>query len=135
MAAVTGDNYHLCIGNPDLVHLSATVVHPLIIKTGGHCAAATAAANLMHPVGIQVDPSFQAAIENPARFLKKTMSEFHLGFAPIITGIVIGDLSGKAGAIDPDSLLFNIANQQIEYRHEFELVKSLRVMFFKPGPG
>jgi hypothetical protein len=48
---------------------------------------------------------------------------------------VIGGLFCKPGAIDLYFPLFNISNQQIKYRHKFEFVKGLRVVFFKPGPG
>ena len=132
---MTGDNHHVRTCRPNLVHLSATVVHPLIIITGRHGTAAAAATDLMHPVGIQVNPIFQAVIENPTWFLKKAMSELHLGLAPVVTRIVIGGQAGKAVSIDFNSLLLNVANQQVEYRHEFKLVKGLRVVFFKPRPG
>jgi hypothetical protein len=135
MAAVTRHYDHLRAGCLDLLHLAAAIKNPFIIVTGHQRATATAAAELIHPARIQVNPCFEALIQNPTRFVKKSVAKTFLGPAPVITGIMIGGPIFETGVIDFDAAILDVLDQQIEHRNKVEFGQNLRKVGFQPGPG
>lgn len=88
---------------------------------GGQGTAAPAAADLIHFVGIKIDPVLDAVIQNPSGFFKIAVAESFLSPSSIIAWIMIGGALGKFRFIQSNTTVFDICYQQIENRHELKL--------------
>ena len=90
MTTVAGYHNHLGTYGFYLLNLAATVVNAFVTVTGNQCATTATATNLIHLGGIEINPVFEALIEDPAGFFKVTIAEHFLGPASVVAGIVIG---------------------------------------------
>ena len=132
---MTGNNKHFGTAGPDLIHFSSGIINTLFIVAGYQGPAAAATADLIHASGIQIQPVFHTLIQNPARFLKKTISEAPLGFTTVIAGIMIGGRPIESGSIQFNAARFNVLDEQIKNRYKSEFLKNLRIMIFETRPG
>lgn len=130
VAAVAGDNNHLRTRRLDLIHLFLTIENSFFPISSGHGSTAAAAADLMQPVRIQIEPVFDALIENPAGFVKESVAEPHKCLAPVVAGIVIGCRLGEASMVNFDPAVFDILYQQIKHCHKVEFFYRLGIIFF-----
>ena len=130
VTAVTGHHDHGGARGLDLLHFSAAVIHPFFVIAGGQGPAAAAAADLILPGRIEVDPVFEALRHDPARFLVIPVSEQLFRFTAVIAGIMVGCRSFEAGFIQFDSSLFYIPYKKIEYRDKFKFFKKILVSEF-----
>ena len=135
VAAVAWHHHDGGTGGLDLLHFPAAVMDPFFVVSVDQCTAATAAANLMLPVGIKFDPLFDALIQNPARLLVIAVSEQFLRFATVIAGIVVCDQQIVSVFVQPDALFGDVMDQQIEYGGCPDLLQQAGVVFFQTKPG
>jgi len=135
VATVAGNHQHFCACGPDLVDFFSGIKNALIVIPGGHGSTAPAAADLIHSVGIKIDPVLQALVQNPARFIKKAVAETLLCPSPIIAWIMIGGELCEPGSVQTDTFFFNIRYEQIENGDASEFGQCFRIMFFKTRPG
>ena len=109
MAAVAGHPDHFRAGGPDLFHFASAMKNTFIVVAGRKSAAASAAAGLVHAVGEQVHPVFDALAQDPARLLKESVADSH-------------------------PALVNVVDQQVEDGDETVLLQRPRKVSFEPGP-
>jgi hypothetical protein len=91
---MAGHNKKFCAHILYLLHFLSAVVNPLLVIACNQCAASASAAELYLPAGKEVNPVFKALIQYPSWLVKIAVAEKILGFAPVVTGVVIG---GKLG--------------------------------------
>jgi hypothetical protein len=120
VAAVAGQDQHAGPGCPDLVHLAAAVKNPFVIVPRGQRPAAPAAARLVQPVGMQIDPVFQALVHDPAGFFEIAVAEPFPGPPAVVAGVVVGGADIEAPAIQADTPAFDVFDQQVKHRHGFK---------------
>jgi hypothetical protein len=96
VATVARYHKHFRAGSLDLIHFFSAVKNALGVISGGQGTAAAAAAELIFPAGIQINPCVHALIQYPSGFVKKAVSEQLLSFAPVIAGIVINRSLGES---------------------------------------
>jgi len=135
VATVAGNHNHFCPCGPYLVDFFSGIKDTLIIIPGSHGSTASATADLIHFIGIKIDPVFKALIHNPARFIKKAMAETFLGSSSIIAWIMVGDKFRKLGSVQSDTTLFNICYEQIKNRYKSKFIKNFGIIFLKTRPG
>jgi hypothetical protein len=126
---------HLCPCGPDLVDFFPGIKDTLLIIPGGQGSSSAAATDLVHSIGIKVNPVFHALIQNPAGFIKKAVAETLLSPSSIIAWIMIGGKFRKSGSVQMDTTFFNVLYQQIKNRHKFEFGQCFRIICFKTRPG
>ena len=122
-------------GDPDLINLSYDIKRALVVIAVYQRAAATAATDLIHAIGIKIYPVRHALIQNPPRLFKITVSKSHLSFAAVIARIMKGCQNIKARAIKFDTSLFDISDQQIKNRYKLKFFERFRKIFFETRPG
>jgi len=89
VAAVAGDNHHFGACRFYLINFPFTVKDSFLVVPGCECAAPASAAQLVLLCRINIDPVFQALIQYPSRFVKKSVTEYLFGFPAIIARIMI----------------------------------------------
>ena len=62
VTAMTGHHHHIGTGRLDLIEFSAGIENAFLIIPVYQGTAAAAATNLIVPVGVKIDPVFQALI-------------------------------------------------------------------------
>ena len=92
---MTRHHDHIRAGGLDLVKLAPGVENSFLIISVYQCAAPASAADLVHLVGVQVDPVFHALAEDPAWFIKVAVPETFLRLPAVIARIVICGRSRK----------------------------------------
>ncbi len=132
---MAGNHNHLCPCGLDLINLFPGIKDTLIIIPGSHGSTAPATANLIHFIGIKIDPVLYALIQNPARFIKKAMAETFLGPSSIIAWIMVSGKFRKLGSVQSDTTLFNICYEQIKNRYKSKFIKNFGIIFLKTRPG
>jgi hypothetical protein len=135
VAAVAGDHKHPGPGGPDLIYLFSGIKHTLFVIAVYQRAAAAAATDLIHAIGVKIYPVLHALIQNPPRFLEITVSKSHLSSTAVIARIMKGCQNIKPFAIKFDKSLFDIPDQQIKNRYKFKFFECFRKIFFKTRPG
>jgi len=90
MTAVAGDYDCIRAGGLDLLHLTPAIIDAFLIVSGDQSTATAAAAKLIHAGRIQVGPILHALVQDPAGFIKITVTEYVLGVASVITGVMVG---------------------------------------------
>ena len=135
VATMAGNDKHFSAGSLDLIHFPAGVENTIFVIAGNQRTAAAAATDLVQTVWIKIHPVLQALIQNPARFVKKTVSEAFQGFAAVVAGIVIGGQDIEPGPVQSDAPFFDILNKQVKYRYKSEFFESFRIICFEPRPG
>ena len=99
MAAVAGHHDGICTASLDLFHLAVTVEDAFLIVARNQGTAATAAAELIHAGRVEVDPALDALIQDPTGLIKIAVSEYFLGAASVIAGIMVGNNSAEFRSI------------------------------------
>jgi hypothetical protein len=135
VAAVAWNHNHFSPGGPDLIDLSSSIKRALVVIAVDQRAAATAATDLIHAIGVKIHPVWHALIQNPPWVFKITVSKSHLGFAAAIARIMKGCQNIKPRAIKFYTSLFDIPDQQIKNRYKFKFFKSFRKILFETRPG
>lgn len=135
VATVAWDNNHFGACRSDLFKFSAPIKDTFFIVPVDQCAATTAAADLVHAIGMQIDPVFHALVENPAWLIKVAVSEPFLRFTPVIAGIMVCDDAFKTGFIQLDPAGFDVIDQQIENRICADVFQNFGVPAFETRPG
>ena len=135
VAAVTGKHQHLRAGSTDLGHFPAAVMYAFFIVTAGQCPAAAAAAHLMHPAGMQVNPIGHTLVQYPPRFFKKAMAKALPGAATVIAWIMVRRSLSIPLAIQFDPPGLDIFNEQIEHGDGFELFQGFGIPCLQTIPG
>lgn len=135
VTAVARHHHHVGAGGPNLIHFTAGVVDPLVVKAGHQSTTTATAANLIIRGGVKVHPVLYTLAEYPARLLKKAMAKALLGPPTVVAGVMVGHSPGETVWIDFDTTGFKIFNQEIEHRNKIKLIKRLRKMFFETRPG
>ena len=135
MTAVARDHQHPGAGRPDLVRFSAGIKCAFLVVSGDQGAPSPAATDLVHVRRVKVCPVIHALAENPAGLFEKSMAKPFLGSSPIITRVMIGCRSFETRFIQFDAPLFNVSDEQIEYRDKFKFFEDLRMICFETRPG
>ncbi len=135
MATVAGHDHHPGARSVDLLHLATAIVDAFFVVPAGERTAASAAANLVLTAGVQINPIFQALIQNPARLFEKAMAEPLLGAAAVIAGVVISRQTFKPGAVQADAAIFDITDQKIENRDGFKFFQGFGIPTLQTIPG
>jgi hypothetical protein len=129
------DHDHLCTHGFDLIDLFSGIKNTFIIVSVGEGASASATADLIHSIGIKIDPVFHALIQNPSGFFKKAVAEMLLGLSSIIAWIMVGCELCKSGSVQLNTTFFDVLYQQIKYRNKSEFGQCFRIICFKTRPG
>jgi hypothetical protein len=135
MTAMAWDHDHLRTRGLDLFKLFPGIKNTLVIVTGSQGAATPAAADLIHFIGIKINPVIHALIQNPARLFKIAVAEAFLSPSAIIARVMIGGAFRKSRFIQSDTTFFDIHYKQIKNRHKSKFIDRLGIICFKTRPG
>jgi hypothetical protein len=120
MAAVTGQYQHLGAGCTDLRHFAAAVEDPFVVVSRGQRAAAAAAADLVQPVGMQVNPILKTLVHDPSGLFEIAVAESFFGPSPIITGVVVGGPHLKPTSVQANASALDILDEQVKHGNRFK---------------
>jgi hypothetical protein len=134
-AVVAGGNDHLRSCVPDLLRLNPSVVNSFVRVGHGPCAAARAAAVVVHPVGIHVHKVLAALLGDPPRLFKVAVSESLLAFPAVIAGIMHGREFFVDGFIEFDSSRLDVFFQEIVNGDDLVFLENFGIPVLQTKPG
>ena len=135
MAAVARQYQHPGTRCTDLLHFTAAIEDPFVVVSRCQRTAATAATDLVQPVGVQIDPILQALVHYPSGLFKIAVTEAFFGPSAIIAGVVVGGPHIETPAVQSNAPALDILDEQIKYRNGFKFLQGFGKPFLQTIPG
>jgi len=108
MAAVARQYQHPGTRCTDLLHFTAAIEDPFVVVSRGQRTAAAAATDLVQPVGMQINPIFEALVQDPSGLLEIAVTEAFIGPSPVVAWVVVGGPHVESLAVQANASALDI---------------------------